>query len=190
MSLFFFAIAFALALRANATNQAPRILGEQCTISGRVLSAANGEPLMDATVTMDAVGVSGKGRGFSTTTDAAGQFAIRNVEPGKYHLVAGHSGFVDGTYGPHPEPSGLLVVMPGETNKDVSFWLEPDGVISGHVYDEDGKPAEHVLVRAWSYGYGSLDGHDWFPSLMMRPADETDRGGRFVIRDLRPGSYI
>ncbi|HYL84986.1 MAG TPA: carboxypeptidase regulatory-like domain-containing protein [Candidatus Angelobacter sp.] len=194
MAAFLFSVALMLGHQANTTNQAPTTPPEEkCTVSGKVLSAANEAPLKGATISMHKLGGNGD---FSAETDEAGRFEIKNVEPGKYWLVASHPGFLDMYYGDHPHFPEHLVISPGQTSEDISFRLPPEAIITGHVYDQDGKPIEHAFVQPMSAGYAMTqrtafgDLSDFRPTMMTYSGAYTDRSGKFTINRLEPGSYI
>src|ERR1700748_3751601 len=81
---------------------------ELCTISGRVVKRATGEPLKSARVLLEE---NGTANGFSYTqyTNASGQFIFKNVMPGRYDFEAHHNDFVEEDY--HPEGAAAAAVL-------------------------------------------------------------------------------
>lgn len=157
---------------------------EQCTISGTVLSAATGQPLRDAAVTLYTVGA--RGSPLTVATNAGGQYEIRNVSPGRYSLAASHPGYVRTEYGQQGGngPGRLLALSPGQTASHISFRLLREAVITGHVYNEDGEPIEDAQVRAMRYRF-----YQGKRRLMPRDSATTDDRGKYRLYGLAPGSY-
>src|SRR5215471_8786715 len=79
-----------------------------CSIEGQIFDAASGAPLSKATLIVRRTDVtSAKPNSpfnvYSTTSDAAGKFAMKDIEPGKYRLTASRTGFATVEYGaPRP----------------------------------------------------------------------------------------
>jgi len=124
-----------------------------CTFEGIVLKSTTGEPARKISVTL--VQVSGRVNDrrqdpYMATTDSAGRFAIGNVEPGKYMLSAGGGGYPFETYGGGSarRRGKVFTLERASHTKDVVFKLDPGGVISGAVYDEDGDPIIGASVQA------------------------------------------
>ena len=67
-----------------------------CTLEGKVVSAATGEPVRKANLILRGteMGPSSYPVSYTTTTDASGKFAMKDIEPGKYRLHANRGGFV------------------------------------------------------------------------------------------------
>jgi Carboxypeptidase regulatory-like domain len=74
-----------------------------CSVEGRVVNAITGEPIRRASVLLmrsDPVpGETGPPTSFSTQSDSSGQFAMKDIEPGKYRLTVNRNGYVAFTYG-------------------------------------------------------------------------------------------
>jgi protocatechuate 3,4-dioxygenase beta subunit len=126
---------------------------EACAISGQVSNAATGEPVRRALVSLRRIEMS---PGTTTiqvsrtaATDAAGQFAMAGIAPGKYRLTAEHSGFLAAQYGARgPGKAGtLLTLEAGQKSNELAIRLTPHGVIAGRVLDEDGEPVSYVDVQ-------------------------------------------
>jgi hypothetical protein len=75
------------------TQEEPKL----CTISGRVVKRATGEPLKSARLLLSE-NVAGEGHEYAAFTDANGQFVIKNVVPGRYDFEAHHNGYVEQDY--------------------------------------------------------------------------------------------
>src|SRR6185369_6720832 len=76
-----------------------------CTVSGQVANAVSGEFLKKATLNLQRMdagpNTAGLPRSYTTSTDAEGKFAMKDIEPGRYQLSATHNGFVRMEYGAH-----------------------------------------------------------------------------------------
>ena len=79
----FFLAAFLMVLVAGIASAQPR------TVKGQVLSAADGEPLIGATVTIDG------NTKYYAITDLDGNFQINNVPSGAKEVVASNMGYKD-----------------------------------------------------------------------------------------------
>jgi protocatechuate 3,4-dioxygenase beta subunit len=178
-------MAFLLASQINPANPQTSVSPqEKCTISGTVFSAADGQPLRDAVISLREAGSVGSST--SVVTDAGGHFEAKEVTPGRYFLTASHAGYVSMQYGQKTpdEPGRMLELRPGQAVRDISFKLIRGAVISGHVYSEDGEPVERVQVRAERYGF--FQGKR---RLMPTGFAQTDDRGKYRIFDLPPGKY-
>ena len=133
---------------------APVLLG---TISGTVTDADDGSAIAGATVTAGAI---------TTTTDAAGEYVIAEVEPDTYEVVASKAGY---------ESSSMMVtVLEGNTAiADLSLtWITVPGTITGTVTDaEDGSRIAGATVTAGAR------------------TTTTDAAGEYVIAEVEPDSY-
>lgn len=102
------------------------------TIEGTVLDSAN-KPLAGAVVAV------GNPRGaIRATTDADGHYLLDNLDAGRYRLTP----FKDGFSG----KGAYIAVLQGKPAKEVTFRMEPLGVVSGRLLAEDGRPVERGIV--------------------------------------------
>jgi len=127
------------------------------TIAGTVTDADDGSRIAGATVTDGTR---------TTTTDAAGEYAIADVAPGSYEVTASKEGY---------ESSSVMVtVLEGDTAvADLSLtWIIVPGIITGTVTDaEDGSRIAGATVTAGTR------------------ITTTDASGEYTIGDLLPGTY-
>lgn len=178
-------MALLLAPQVNPANpQNPVPPQQKCTVSGIVLSAATGQPLRDAGVTLREAGV--RRTPLSAMTGADGRFEIKNVDSARYYLVVSKAGYVTMQYGQKSpdDPGRVLALAAGQTVRDISFQLIRGAVITGYVYNEDGEPIEYVQVRAEHYRY-----YQGKRRLMPMGFAQTDDRGKYRIFDLAPGEY-
>ena len=152
-----------------------------CSVKGKVTDASSGEPLRKAFVRLEPS--SGKGATSPGVTDDGGKFAIQDVTPGTYQLVAEKQGYLDGRYG-GLEASVELRLSASDNLIDLNISLTPQAVISGRVLDDDGEPWAHAVASiyrsVWKKGKRQLEG--------FNSQDPDDQGG-FRIAQLPPGRY-
>ena len=159
-------------------------------IEGRVQNAVTGEPVKNTHLLLHRAGVSPNGThsptNYSASTDENGRFALKEIEPGNYRLVAMRLGFVSTEFGSR-EPMGvgtILSVDPAQHSGDIVFRLTPHAVISGHVIDEQGEPMPFVQVQAMGYHY------NWGRrQLSSFGGAATNDLGEYRIFGLAPGHY-
>ena len=166
-----------------------------CTVSGRVVTAADAAPLKSAQILLASERQEqGTPQAYTAKSDADGRFTIKDVPAGRYQFFASHAGFVNQPYQASPgEKSAILALRSGQEIKDVLFRMIPAAVVTGRVTDEDGEAMEHTLVLALRRP--SEDETEDFPWLQHRelgPAAvaQTDDRGEFRLFGLRPGTYF
>jgi len=160
---------------------------ELCTVEGTVVSAATGEPLKSAMLSLLSLQPLGEVTAF---TDEHGHFVFKEVSPGNYLFRAIKQGYLEQSY--HPEPAGpaqRLDLQPGQKIEHAVFRLARPGVILGRVVDEQGEPLAHVEMEALI-----LKGPIAKPRYGANPINSvqrvwTDDLGAFRLFDLPPGSY-
>jgi len=164
---------------------------EYGSISGRVTNAVTGEPLKKARVTLrrsGSIGNTAVPATDSVVTDASGAFEFRNVYPGDCTLLAARPGFAGRV---RASSSGMgsmvrLALASGQKVTDLKLRIDPEGVISGKVVDENGDPARNVMVSALrpSYAQGVRRLTSEGVSL-----NSTNDLGEYRIFGLTPGRY-
>ena len=163
---------------------APVDPSKAATISGTVLSAATGEPLRRARVTLQTTDQKMPPRG--ALTDESGHFSIAGISPGKYDVSVEHTGYVRQEYGqdkPGKAPE-MLTLGAAQKIDDLKFHLQQAAVITGHVYDEAGDPVQgaNVEVMRMAYVRGKRQ-------LAGEQSGSTDDQGEYRIFGLNPGHY-
>src|SRR5260370_2367859 len=77
------------------------------------------------------------------------------MDPGRHFLTATRNGFV--TQGLSPQGGTrqitALELAPAQKMKEVVLKLFPQGVITGHITDEEGDPLASVMVQCMPAGY-------------------------------------
>jgi protocatechuate 3,4-dioxygenase beta subunit len=150
-----------------------------CSIEGRVTNLLSGGPVRKARVVVG-------NQQYQAITDNQGHYAINGIAPGRYQVSVQRSGYLPVYYGARGanRPGKSLLLAAGENRKDVSFQLEPPGVITGHIYDQDGEvlSAPVVLYReVWRDGRKRID------SAGLANADDE---GEYRLYGLPAGNYI
>lgn len=186
MSPAFCAFFFALFAIFQAKQPATQTAIEGATIEGRVLKAGTDEPLKKVGLVLRSVG--GEQRSQSTSTDAAGRFVLKDVEPGRYTLWADRNGYVRQAYGQRgTQRFGITVALgAGQSLSDLTFRLVPAAVIAGRVTDEDDEPIGGAVVHVAQYRYREGK-RDLVPAGM---GDRTSDLGEYRIFGLAPGQYF
>jgi hypothetical protein len=98
-----------------------------------------------------ATNVDGRGAGGGvTSTDANGNFEIKELAAGRYNISATKGGFVTGQYGQRRagEPGTLIELADGQTAEKVNFVLSRGAVITGRIVDDAGEPVSGTQVMA------------------------------------------
>jgi protocatechuate 3,4-dioxygenase beta subunit len=123
---------------------------EPCTVSGRVVSAADGMPLRSAHVGLVEHEEKRHPAVYAAITDGDGRFKLEKVPPGHYEFYAARTGFISQQYQEKGSGEGgaTLSLSPGQVVDDAMFRLAPAAVISGRVVDEAGEPMMGVYVAA------------------------------------------
>jgi len=173
-------------------------------IEGVLVNQISGQPLRKGTVSLRAVirgpqpapaaapnpGAASAGAPnpttpseYAVTSDAEGKFVFDQIEPGRYTMMADRPGYIRATY--RSSGGALMNVSPGQTIKNLRFTLTPQGVIAGHVVDEDGDPITEVRVQAmrWTTFNGVR-------RLGFGQGIPVDDQGNFRIGNLPAAHYI
>lgn len=160
------------------------------------MNALTGEPLKKATVrltknansrTAASPGSQAQGpQGYTTTSEADGNFKIENIEPGDYRLSGDRSGYLTTQYGAKSfgRAGSTITLRPAQQLTNLSLTLTPQAVISGKVVDQDGDPVNGVMVQ--------LVGQMWQRGKlrhMPQGGSNTNDLGEYRIANVRPGKY-
>lgn len=111
-------------------------------------------------------------REYTVFTDKDGHYEFEPLPPGEYKVSADTS---EGVWA-----EDLTAAIRPRSCSQLSFALEPDGIISGQVTTADGKPSKYVQVAIVPASAGNLQ----FTSAL------TNELGRFEVKALHPGRYL
>jgi hypothetical protein len=171
-------VILAALLQAPATPQQPQQPQEPASVEGTVLRAGSTPP---SAVSRARV-VLNLNRGLNSITlttvvDDSGHFAIRDIPPGAYNLMATRDGYVRATK--------AIVLTPRQSMTNIVLEMTPTSSISGRVRDRNGEPMGNVSVQAQRYSY--REGR-----RILSPAQTalTNDLGEFRLYYLEPGRYV
>lgn len=166
-------------------NSAPPNSAHNCTISGAVSDAENGQPLGGAQIELSLEDTINANLG--GITDDSGRFEIKNIPPGRYEIWASHTGYISTQYGQrNTDGQGKpLTLAAGQSITDLSFRLPREAVITGHVYDEKGNAIQGAQAGAFIYGYSGGK-----RQLLFVKSAATDDRGEYRLFDLAAGTYF
>ena len=187
----------ALPLFAQKPASPPKKPEEQaaalCTVTGRVVTAAEASPLKSARVALIREHGVSSPRMYAATTDSDGHFTIKDVAPGRYNFVATRTGYVDQPYQSNGTDSGaVLALQSGQQLTDVLFRLTMAAVITGHVNNEDGDAMARVGVIALRRPTEEVEEELPAPrKVEPTPVSsaQTDDRGEYRLFGLEPGEY-
>lgn len=155
-------------------------------IEGLVVRAISGQPIPRARVSLRLAGRRGRNRNLIALTDANGWFEFSQVPAGEYSLRAERNGFVTQDYGQTQpgRPGKPIALRPGQTVRDIAFWMQEAAVITGRVYDDYGDPIVGTQVRVLEYRY-----RDGRRDLTQAGRATTNDLGEYRVFGLPPGTY-
>jgi protocatechuate 3,4-dioxygenase beta subunit len=163
-----------------------------CSVEGQVVDAATGAPVPKALLTLrDRISSAPNDRPdfFTTTSDAAGRFVFRELQPGSYDLAGGARGYVLlASYNARqPRRSGTrFSLAPGQNLTGITLRLTPNSAVSGRIVDEDGDPMSSLQVQLLRVSYRSGK-----RELVVDGSHKagTDDRGLYRIWGVTPGKY-
>src|SRR5471030_1205411 len=165
-----------------ARDNAARATGT-AVIRGRVVEAANGQPVRKARVH---AGSTALRDGRTAYTDADGRYELKALPTGHYTVTAFKPTYVTAAYGqPRPLELGTSIDVPDAKTVDhIDFGLVRAGVIAGRITDEFGEPLADTQVMAMRYQF--VQGTR---RLMPSGSRMTNDIGEFRVFGLPPGQY-
>lgn len=167
----------------NSATAASTLQGK-AEITGQVVDAVSGQPLKKVWINARSSERGGGRNAITTVTDAEGRFDFKNLDPGRYQLIAQRNGYVQQSYGQKAqgEAGTPITAAAGQKFTDIVFRLIQGGVVSGRVVDEDGEPLVRASVLALEFRY--LAGKR---KLIPVGSATTDDRGEYRIFGIRPG---
>jgi hypothetical protein len=150
-------------------------------VEGQLVDAGAGEGIRKGWLTLRATGAGAAG--YTTVSDANGNFVFEDIDPGRYSLSAEHSAYLRSS-----NARGQITVGAGEIVKAGRIALTAQGVISGRVTDEGGDPLPggvQVQVSRWRW-----DTQTGVRTLTQSKQTSADDQGNFRLSGLAAGSYF
>ncbi|HJU44717.1 MAG TPA: carboxypeptidase-like regulatory domain-containing protein [Vicinamibacterales bacterium] len=157
-------------------------------IKGQVLAGGAGTPVRRAQVR--AMSMEGRGGGV-TSTDAQGNYEIKDLAAGRYSISVVKGGFANLYFGQRRpgDPGTPIELADGQTADKVNFVLSRGGVISGTIVDDGGEPVSSTNVTAMRFQYVAGT-RRLMPAGAEGSNDRTDDRGTFRLYGLPPGEYF
>lgn len=163
----------------------PAVEEKKASIEGTVVDAVSGKPLKEVSLMLVSATAAGSRTG--ATTDEAGHFILKDLDAGSYMLLTRHPRYAFQMYGSRGRPTSgaRLTLAAGQALKGIDFKLQPNGVISGKVVDEEGEPLQHVMVAALRSVY-QRGRRQYMPT----GSATTNDLGEFRVGNLAEGKYL
>lgn len=173
---------------AFSLSQDPPKQPKLCSVEGQVVEDPGGKPIRKVEIQMAGADAASAGEPsiYSATTDAEGHFAMDGVKPGQYNLFLQRAGYVSSSKhsGRVRQARMSLTLEPGQEVKDIIYHMQPAAVITGKVVDEEGDPADGVLVVVAPAN--SSRRSRWYSGQRA----QTNDLGEFRVGGLTPGKYV
>jgi protocatechuate 3,4-dioxygenase beta subunit len=157
------------------------------TIGGRV--TIDDQPVRGVVVFLQATDLPfSQASKYSARTDQNGHFAITGVPAGTYVVQAFAPALVSLNENPSMSRQGRVVTLgDNEVVDGVNLALRAGGVITGRVYDADGKPLIQEMIRIFSIGEDNNKQPLYLPFSYML---STDDRGEYRIFGIPAGKYL
>jgi hypothetical protein len=174
---------------ATQTNDSSQSVQSSLTqVSGQVVRSDSHAPVPKAEVSLypqDNNTAKAAGGTRTLRTSADGSFAFYNLPPGSYALSAWRNGYTEYSCQASRECGQLLSLKSGQKVDDIVVRLDPAGVISGRIFDEDHDPVEGIQVYLLSVAF--LPGGR--RQISATSTAVTDDQGAFRMANTSPGFY-
>jgi hypothetical protein len=151
------------------------------SIRGLVVAAGTSTPVPRAHVT-----ILGQ-RMVQVDADDSGQFAVHDLQPGKYRVSAASEGYMTGMYGRRPGGGAgrEIDLASGQDATGIVIGLTAKSFISGRVSDPNGDPVARIRVQILRYTY-----QDGQRILVLAGSATSDERGEYTFPSLAPGPYV
>ena len=154
----------------------------RASLSGRVVREPGGEPIKKAVIELiqDTSGEST--HNYTATSDSEGNFEIRQIVAGRYHMLIERTGFIFVDAKRHRSDSASLSFEAGQSLADQVFRMLPCAVVTGRVVDEDGDPVPDAFVAVLRRALSET-------RLDQVAGERTNDVGQYRIGGIMPGRY-
>jgi protocatechuate 3,4-dioxygenase beta subunit len=153
------------------------------TVEGIVFKDPGSEPVKKAVIELIAENQSAGGN-YTAVTNADGIFRIEQIAPGRYHLFAERTGYVEGTRRGNHGQGRILTLAAGQDLKDIQIRLAAAATVTGRVTDEDGDPLENAEVSVLRRTF--VSGRARWQQI---GSERTNDLGEYRISSLPSGNY-
>jgi Carboxypeptidase regulatory-like domain len=167
---------------------APALPAQQASISGRILSDADGRPIARAAVTLSG---GAEGPTLVTVVDTSGSFAFTGLPAGLFTLTASKPAYLTMAYGQTTPGRGAGVpvsIAEGQQVAGLTWKLPRGGVISGRVVDAGGRPMRDVPIVLMQYR--DVNGRRTLNSVTCCTWPVSDDEGLYRVYGIVPGDYL
>lgn len=168
---------------AHATDSSAATKASRATLHGVVTKDPGGEPVKKVLIELIAENQN-DGANYTAMTEADGSFHIEGIVPGRYHLFAERTGFLEVDSHRRRTEGRVLTLAAGQEVKDVVIRLQASAIVEGRVTDEDGDPMPNAEVAVLRQTFASGRSH-WEQSA----AERTNDLGEYRIAGLAAGNY-
>jgi hypothetical protein len=158
--------------------------GSRAAIEGIVTKDPSGEPVKKAVIELIAANQAAGGD-YTAVSGPDGRFRIEGILPGRYHLFAERTGYLETERHQSRSEGRILALSAGQELKDVLIRLQAAAVVRGQVTDEDGDPLANAQVSVLRRTFVSGRGR-W----VQAGAERTNDLGEYRIAGLAAGSYF
>jgi hypothetical protein len=155
----------------------------QAVIEGIVTKEPGSEPVKKALIELIGENQAEAGD-YTAVTGADGAFRIEGIVPGRYHLFAERTGFLDAEKRHARSEGRILTLTAGQELKDLAIHLQAAAVVRGRVTDEDGDPLPNADVTVLRETFASGHRH-W----EQAGGERTNDLGEYRVAGLSPGNY-
>jgi hypothetical protein len=168
---------------AQPQGAAPPKQAGEFQISGTVVDANGGQPLVNARVAI--APVSQRDAFITVITGDDGRFLFSSLVAGKYTLTAQRRGYLTQAFNQHEQYSSSIAAGLGLESGNLVFRLPRECVISGSVIDDRGDPVREAQVTLFQSMFigGSR-------SVRPRTSTATDSEGFYRFAHLPAGRYF
>lgn len=187
MKAFFTAALIILAITAYGAAQnssTPAQPSSRAAIVGIVTKDPTGEPVKKTVIELIGENQAESGD-YTAVSGVDGTFQIEGIVPGRYHLFAERSGYLETEKHRAKSEGRILTLSAGQEIKDIQIRLQAAAVVHGHVTDEDGDPLPNAQVSVLRQTYAS--GHSRWEQA---GSERTNDLGEYRVAGLAAGNYF